>query len=242
MENNIQKEDLLALVKSKIYTIRGQKVMLDFDLAQMYEVETRVLNQSVKRNIERFPDDFMFQLTKGELDILKSQFVTSKMTEIQVDENLKSQNATSNIHESESVGALTSQNVILKNGRGQHSKYLPYAFTEQGVAMLSSVLRSPLAIQVNIGIIRAFVEIRRMTTSLVLPNTAADVVQLRKDFEDLKLDIEDILHDQNDINESTRLQLDAISTAMAELQAEHRHQTKRKPIGFIQPKEDEEEK
>jgi hypothetical protein len=95
MENNIQKEDLLALVKSKIYTIRGQKVMLDFDLAQMYEVETRVLNQSVKRNIERFPDDFMFQLTKGELDILKSQFVISKMTEIQVDENLKSQNATS---------------------------------------------------------------------------------------------------------------------------------------------------
>ena len=242
MENNIQKEDLLALVKSKIYTIRGQKVMLDFDLAQMYEVETRVLNQSVKRNIERFPDDFMFQLTKGEFDILKSQFVISKMTEIQVDENLKSQNATSNIHESESVGALTSQNVILKNGRGQHSKYLPYAFTEQGVAMLSSVLRSPLAIQVNIGIIRAFVEIRRMTTSLVLPNTAADVVQLRKDFEDLKLDIEDILHDQNDINENTRLQLDAISTAMAELQAEHRHQTKRKPIGFIQPKEDEEEK
>lgn len=238
MENNIQKEDLLALVKSKIYTIRGQKVMLDFDLAAMYGVETRVLNQSVKRNIERFPDDFMFQLTKGELDILKSQFVISKMIESQVDENLKSQNATSNIHDSESVGALTSQNVILKNGRGQHSKYLPYVFTEQGVAMLSSVLRSPLAIQVNIGIIRAFVEIRRMTTSLVLPNTSADVVQLRKDFEELKLDIEDILHDQNDINESTRLQLDAISTALAELQAEHRHQPKRNPIGFIQPKED----
>lgn len=118
MENNIQKEDLLALVKSKIYTIRGQKVMLDFDLAAMYGVETRVLNQSVKRNIERFPDDFMFQLTKGELDILKSQFVISKMIESQVDENLKSQNATSNIHDSESVGALTSQNVILKNGRG----------------------------------------------------------------------------------------------------------------------------
>ena len=179
----------------------------------------------------------MFQLTKGELDILKSQFVISKMTEIQVDENLKSQNATSNIHESESVGALTSQNVILKNGRGQHSKYLPYAFTENGVAMLSSVLRSPLAIQVNIGIMRAFTEFRKIAASL--PNTAADVVQLRKDFEDLKLDIEDILHDQNDINESTRLQLDAISTALAELQAEHRHQPKRKPIGFIQPKEDD---
>ena len=80
----------------------------------------------------------MFQLTKGELDILKSQFVTSKMTEIQVDENLKSQNATSNIHESESVDALTSQNVILKNRRGQHSKYLPYAFTEQGVGPKAS--------------------------------------------------------------------------------------------------------
>ena len=80
----------------------------------------------------------MFQLTKGELDILKSQFVTSKMTEIQVDENLKSQNATSNIHDSESVGALTSQNVILKNRRGQHSKYLPYAFTEQGVGPKAS--------------------------------------------------------------------------------------------------------
>ena len=160
MENNIQKEDLLALVKSKIYTIRGQKVMLDFDLAQMYEVETRVLNQSVKRNIERFPDDFMFQLTKGELDILKSQFVTSKMTEIQVDENLKSQNATSN---------------FVRMGL----RKTPYAFTENGVAMLSSVLRSPLAIQVNISI------------------------------------------------------------ALAELQAEHRQHPKRKPIGFIQTKDDD---
>ena len=126
MENNIQKEDLLALVKSKIYTIRGQKVMLDFDLAQMYEVETRVLNQSVKRNIERFPDDFMFQLTKGELDILKSQFVTSKMTEIQVDENLKSQNATSN---------------FVRMGL----RKTPYAFTENGVAMnfRQNIVNSP---------------------------------------------------------------------------------------------------
>ena len=242
MENNIQKEDLLALVKSKIYTIRGQKVMLDFDLAQTYAVEARVLPPSMKRNIERLPDDFMFQLTEGDVAILKSQFVISKMIENQVDENLKSQNATSNIHENESVGALTSQNVILKNGRGQHSKYLPYVFTEQGVAMLSSILRSPLAIQVNIGIIRAFVEIRRMTTSLALPITAADVAQLSKYFEELKLDIEDILHDQNDINESTRLQLETISTALAELQAEHRHQPKRKPIGFILPKDDDNDK
>ena len=241
MENNIQKEDLLALVKSKIYTIRGQKVMLDFDLAQMYEVETRVLNQSVKRNIERFPDDFMFQLTKGELDILKSQFVISKMTEIQVDENWKSQNATSNLSENQYDSVLISQNATSKplERRGGTQKR-PYAFTENGVAMLSSVLRSPLAIQVNIGIMRAFTEFRKIAASL--PNTAADVTQLRKDFEELKLDIEDILHDQNDINESTRLQLETISTAFAELQAEHRHQPKRKPIGFIQPKEDEEEK
>ena len=194
MENNIQKEDLLALVKSKIYTIRGQKVMLDFDLAQMYEVETRVLNQSVKRNIERFPDDFMFQLTKGELDILKSQFVTSKMTEIQVDENLKSQNATSN---------------FVRMGL----RKTPYAFTENGVAMLSSVLRSPLAIQVNIGIMRAFTEFRKIATTLSLPSQPADVTQLRKDFEELKLDIEDILHDQNDINESTRQQLNVLSSS-----------------------------
>ena len=93
------------------------------------------------------------------------------------------------------------------------TRKLPYAFTENGVAMLSSVLRSPLAIQVNIGIMRVFTEFRRMATALPIPDTNADVAQLRKDFEELKLDIEDILRDQNDINESTRTQLDAISTA-----------------------------
>ena len=121
---------------------------------------------------------------------------------------------------------------------GTHKR--PYAFTENGVAMLSSVLRSPLAIQVNIGIMRAFTEFRKMATSL--PNATADVAQLRKDFEELKLDIEDILHDQNDINESTRLQLEAINTAITELQVEHRKQPKRKPIGFIQPIDDDDKK
>ena len=96
--------------------------------------------------------------------------------------------------------------------------------------MLSSVLHSPLAIQVNIGIIRAFVEFRRMAASL--PQTAADVAQLRKDFEDLKLDIEDILHDQNDINEDTRAQIEAISTALAELQP--KDPKPRRRIGFVQ--------
>ena len=95
MENNIQNEELLAMVKSKIYTIRGQKVMLDFDLAAMYRVETRAMNQAVKRNIERFPDDFMFQLTKGEFVFLKSQIATSNSTDIQSNRVLMSQNVIS---------------------------------------------------------------------------------------------------------------------------------------------------
>ena len=111
---------------------------------------------------------------------------------------------------------------------------MPYASTEQGVAMLSSVLRSPLAIQVNIGIIRAFVEIRRMASTFALPNSSADIAQLRKDFEELKLDIEDILHDQNDINESTRMQLENITMALAELQSKEPRQKPRRKIGFIQ--------
>jgi hypothetical protein len=164
--------------------------------------------------------------------------VILKKTDYQEDDNWKSQNVTSNLSDNQHDSVLISQNATSKpiERRGGTQKQ-PYAFTENGVAMLSSVLRSPLAIQVNIGIMRAFTEFRKIAASL--PNTSADVAQLRKDFEELKLDIEDILHDQNDINESTRLQLDAISTALAELQAEHRHQPKRKPIGFLQPKEDD---
>jgi hypothetical protein len=113
-------------IERAILVIRGHKVMLDTDLASLYDVEIKVLNQAVKRNLERFPVDFMFQLTVEEVDLLRSQFVT------------------------------------LKPGRGQHRKYLPYAFTEQGVAMLSSVLRSQRAVQVNIEIMRAFVRLRQM--------------------------------------------------------------------------------
>ena len=238
MNDIIKKDDLRASIQSKIYVIRGQRVMLDFDLAAMYGVETRVLNQSVKRNIERFPEDFMFQLTKGEFDILKSQIVISKKTDYQEDDNWKSQNVTSNLSDNQHDSVLISQNATSKplERRGGTQKR-PYAFTENGVAMLSSVLRSPLAIQVNIGIMRAFTEFRKIASSL--PNTAADVAQLRKDFEELKLDIEDILHDQNDINESTRAQLQAIDTAIAELQVEHRKRPKQRPIGFIQPKDDD---
>jgi hypothetical protein len=117
-------------ITQAILLIRGHKVMLDSDLADLYEVEIKVLNQAVKRNIQRFPEDFMFQLTAEEAASLRSQFVTLK-------------------------------------GRGQHRKYLPHVFTEQGVAMLSSVLRSHRAIQVNIEIMRAFVRLRQMLASNV---------------------------------------------------------------------------
>ena len=200
---------------NEIQKVTGEIVMYQPDETIRLEVrmETRALNQAVKRNIERFPEDFMFQLTKGEFEILRSQIVTSKVADNQGDIILRSQIATAKDF--------------------SKTRSLPFAFTEQGVAMLSSVLRSPLAIQVNIGIIRAFVEFRHMATSL--PQTAADVAQLRKDFEDLKLDIEDILHDQNDINEDTRAQIEAISTALAELQS--KEQKPRRRIGFVQEEE-----
>lgn len=114
------------LIEKKIYLIRGQKVILDRDLADLYGVPVKVLNQAVKRNICRFPEDFMLSLTKNEADSLRSQIVT------------------------------------LERGRGQYSKYLPHAFTEHGVLMLSSVLNSERAIQVNIAIMRVFVRLRQM--------------------------------------------------------------------------------
>lgn len=112
--------------------------MLDSDLAALYEVEIRVLNQAVKRNTKRFPNDFMFQLSKEEFEALRFQ-----------------------IELLESSNSLRSQNVILKNGRGEHRKFMPYAFTEQGVAMLSGILNSDKAISMNIAIMRAFVEVRK---------------------------------------------------------------------------------
>jgi len=155
----------------------------------------------------------MFQLTKEEFLQLKSSLIF--------------QIGISN-------DSTLSHNGITRTGRGG-TRVLPYAFTEQGLAMLSGILTSDIAINVNISIMRAFVEFRHMASTLSLPSSNADVVQLRKDFEELKLDIEDILRDQNDINESTRAQLDAISTALTELQS--KEPRKRRPIGFIVPDE-----
>ena len=184
----------LQLIQSKIYEIRGQQVMFDFDLAALYQVETRILNQSVKRNIKRFPEDFMFQLTVEEWQNLKSQFVIS------------------------SWGGV---------------RKLPYAFTEQGVAMLSSVLNSDIAIEVNIAIMRTFIAVRRLST----PPTDR-IGKLEEELKELKSYIEEVFTDYNDINEDTRVQLELINRTLAELQAQKRlADNPRNPIGFIKPKQ-----
>jgi len=138
-------------IVNKIYFIRGQKVMLDKDLAELYGVETKVLNQAVKRNIERFPEDFMFRLTEHEWNSLRSQFVT------------------------------------LEIGRGKYPKYFPFAFTEQGVAMLSSVLNSDIAINVNIQVIRVFTKMREII--LTNKDVLLKLEQLEKEVTKSKHDI-----------------------------------------------------
>lgn len=185
----------LELIQSKIYEIRGQRVMLDRDLSEMYGVETRALNQAVKRNIDRFPVDFMFQLTDEETEIWKSQIVITNSIKMGVRRN-------------------------------------PYAFTELGVAMLSSVLNSKTAIQINMGIMRAFVAMRQLITS----SSSNPVHELQKEVKELKEYIEEVFADYNDINDDTRMQLELINQTLAELQAQKRVENKpRNPIGFIKP-------
>lgn len=139
-------------ISNTIFYIRNQKVMLDSDLAALYGIETRILKQAVRRNFTRFPEDFMFELSKTEYDSLRSQIVT------------------------------------LKKGRGAHQKYLPFAFTEHGILMLSSVLNSEKAIQTNIQIMRIFTKVRQMlldTTEMKL-----DIVQIQKKLENQGKNIE----------------------------------------------------
>ena len=190
-------------IQDHIYVIRGYRVMLDFDLADIYEVETAHLKRQVRRNMERFEgEDFMFEVTPDELSRCQ-------------------------------IGTLN-------KGRGSNFKYMPFAFTEIGVAMLSGVLKSEVAVQANRKIMRAFVAYRHLAE---LP-LAATYLDLRKQIENLKNEVNDILEDQNDINESTRAQLDAISTALAELQPlrlQNATLNKRRPIGFIQPKEEDDD-
>lgn len=206
----------LAPIQRKIYEIRGQKVILDRDLAALYQVETKVLNQAVKRNVDRFPEDFMFQLTKEETDFLKSQIVILEMNE-----NMSSQIVTSSENE-----ILKSQ-IVTSSWGGQ--RYLPYAFTEQGVAMLSGILRSRVATQMNINIMRAFVAMRR--TIAALASTESKIELLNERVERLNMYIEEVLRDQNEINEETSMQLELINQSLAELQAKPKEKP-RKRIGF----------
>lgn len=164
----------IVIIENKIHEIRGQKVMLDFDLAEMYGIETRVLNQSVRRNIERFPSDFMFQLNNEEANSLKI--------------------------------SLTSQIVISNKGG---NRYAPFAFTEQGVAMLSGVLRSPRAVEVNINIMRAFVHMRQYLLSHAP----------KQELEELRKRIEYLEEDVSSDRESYEKQFDELFSAFAKLSA-----------------------
>ena len=162
--------DELVIIENKIYEIRGQKVMLDFDLAKMYQVETKNLNKAVKRNIERFPEDFMFQLTSEEMANLRFQIGTS------------------------SWGG---------------TRYLPFAFTEQGVAMLSGILRSPQAVEVNINIMRAFVHMRQYLLSHVS----------RQELDELKQSIKYLEEDISSDRENNENQFEELFTAFTKVSA-----------------------
>lgn len=166
-------------IRSRIHTIRGKQVMLDKDLAELYGVEVKNLNKAVNRNIERFPEDFMFRLTKEEYDFLRFQ------------------------------------NGTIKSGRGEHSKYLPYVFTEQGVAMLSGVLRSPIAVEVNIRIMRTFVAVRQY---LLAPQ--CNNCQLEGEVKRLAAYIEEVLADANDRDEMMEKKIDKIENTIDVLQAD----------------------
>ena len=186
-------------IQSQIYEIRGQRIMLDKDLAARYGIETKVLNQAVKRNAKRFEgDDFMFVLTKEEYESIRSR----------------------------------SQFVTLNKGRGSNIKYMPKAFTALGVAMLSSVLNSDTAIEINRQIMRAFVSYRQV----IAYAKHEDLTELRKEI--MKY-IDEVMEDQNDINEMNRAHLEVLEEAIAELHTARLQQKPRRPIGFIQPKSEE---
>ncbi len=182
-------------IKAKIYEFRGQKVMLDFDLASLYQVETKRLKEAVKRNIDRFPEDAMFVLTEDEFASLRSQIATS-------------------------------------NKRGG-TRYMPFAFTELGISMLSSVLSSGIAVKINLQIMRTFIALKHYVVEKRSENLKIENLSLRID----KLNdyIENVLQTQNDINDDTAAQLALINQTLAELQAENtmkKQFEERKPVGF----------
>ena len=191
----------MILIQDLIHEIRGKKVMLDYDLARLYQVETRALKQAVRRNISRFPSDFMFELTLEETKSL--------------------------------VNSSRSQFVTLDNpGRGSNVKYKPFVFTEQGVAMLSSVLRSETAIQANIAIMRAFVQVREYL--LAASSVSLKLEELKAKVDLLKQEQEDNLEALNDLSEDVRHDIDNLYMAIGELSAriEEKKNEPRPRIGF----------
>ena len=175
----------LQPIQSKIYEIRGQRVMLDFDLAELYQVETKRLKEAVRRNIERFEgEDFMFELSESEYNALKDR-LRSQIASLETD------------------------------GRGKYPKYSPFAFTEEGVAMLSGVLRSPVAIRVNRAIMRAFVAMRNYITTTTQITT--ELSEIREKLALLERADEDNAEAVNDLSEDMRKELDNIYQAIAAL-------------------------
>jgi len=187
---------IIQSIQNRIYELRGERVMLDFDLAALYEVETRVLNQAVKRNIKRFPKDFMFQLTRKEWNDMSSQIVMTYSQSIE-------------------DNSINSSQIVMTYSGKRPKTALPYAFTEQGVAMLSGILNSDKAINMNIAIMRAFVEIRK----ILLKQT-----DLKEQLKEIKERLGE--HD---------VQLNQIYDAMENLldeKAAHRKWEERERIGF----------
>ena len=191
-------EDLI-IVQNLIYEIRGQKVMLDSDLARLYQVSTGALNQAVKRNIERFPADFMFRLTGEEVQNMMSQFVISSK---------------------------------------RKTSAPPFAFTEQGVAMLASVLKSPIAVAASISIMRAFVQVRQYL--LTSASMSAELNELRAKVDLLALQREEDLGAVNDLSEDVRQDIDNLYLAIGELSSRmgEKKQAPKRKIGFQQNMDD----
>ena len=181
----------LESITHRILMLRGQKVLLDSDLAALYDVPTKRFNEQVKRNLERFPADFMFQLTEEEWESLRSQFAT------------------------------------LKPGRGQHRKYMPYAFTEHGAIMAATILNSPRATEVSVYVVRAFVRLRE-----VLASNA----ELAKRLDDLERTTEALAMQHDSFARNTRAQLKQVFDAIRELMTPP-EPTKKRPIGFISGEE-----
>ena len=198
-----ESKELMTLdnICNRVYIIRGQQVMLDYDLAEIYGYEVRAMNQQVKRNIDRFPEDFMFQLEKSEVPekFSKSQFV-----------------------------------ILNESGdkRGTNIKKMPYAFTEQGVAMLSSVLRSDTAIEINIRIMRTFVSIRNHLYTTQRFSTELEAIKAKLQL--LERNDEDNLEAINDLSEDMRKEIDTIYQAIAALSVKEQMQKEqqRQKIGF----------